>query len=207
MLKGSPYILNFDDHKPIVRPDEKKRGPISLSQTTVTTVSTNAHSQSTDVQVGVKRKPEITLGKNHFPENHVIMIMINLRAKFQNLILQQRFLFTAFLILFCFFRFIEVLEIGCQLASRDLGEFSLQKKASGQTMKFSLVSEEKFMKRQGKNAIIKKCDMSRLEDEYDYDTESEQIYQSKTMLATDLHDAVEWFVIGDPLEVVGNFSI
>lgn len=70
-----------------------------------------------------------------------------------------------------------------------------------------MVSEEKFMKRQGKNAMIKRCDMSRLEDEYDYDTESEQIIQSKTMLATDLHDAVEWFVIGDPLEVVGNFSI
>ena len=70
-----------------------------------------------------------------------------------------------------------------------------------------MVSEEKFMKRQSKNSIIKRCDMSKLEDEYDYDTESEQIIQSKTMLATDLHDAVEWFVIGDPLEVVGNFSI
>ena len=76
LLKGSPYILNFDDHKPIVRPDEKKRGPISLSQATTTTVSTNAHSQSTDVQVGVKRKPEITLGKNHSTENHIV------RAKF-----------------------------------------------------------------------------------------------------------------------------
>ena len=70
-----------------------------------------------------------------------------------------------------------------------------------------MVSEEKFMKRQSKNAMIKRCDMSKLEDEYDYATDSEQIIQSKNMLATDLHDAVEWFVIGDPLEVVGNFSI
>ena len=80
-------------------------------------------------------------------------------------------------------------------------------KSSGKSLKFSMISEERFMKRQSKNSMIKRCDMSKLEDEYDYDTESEQIIQSKNMLATDLHDAVEWFVIGDPLEVVGNFSI
>ena len=50
-------------------------------------------------------------------------------------------------------------------------------------------------------------DMSKLEVEYDYDTESEQIHQSQGMLQTDLKDAIDWFVADDPLKIVSNFDL
>ena len=36
--------------------------------------------------------------------------------------------------------------------------------------------------------------MNKLEVEYDYDTDKEQITYSQEMLFTDLKDAVEWYV-------------
>lgn len=48
--------------------------------------------------------------------------------------------------------------------------------------------------------------MNKLEIEYDYDTESEQIQHSKTMLLTDLEDAIEWFVMDDPIHIVQNLN-
>ena len=41
--------------------------------------------------------------------------------------------------------------------------------------------------------------MAKLEVEYDYDTEKEQIKYSKTMLETDLQDAIDWFITDNPL--------
>jgi hypothetical protein len=46
--------------------------------------------------------------------------------------------------------------------------------------------------------------MGKLEVEYDYDTENEQITHSQRMLATDLKDAIDWFVAEDPLQIVSN---
>jgi len=55
-------------------------------------------------------------------------------------------------------------------------------------------------------STVSQFDMSKLEVEYDYDTESEQIATSKTMLKTDLCDAIEWFVMDDPLNIIHNLS-
>lgn len=57
------------------------------------------------------------------------------------------------------------------------------------------------------HAKISHFDMSKLEVEYDYDTDREQIGHSKTMLQTDLSDAIEWFVMDDPLDIVQNLSL
>jgi len=51
---------------------------------------------------------------------------------------------------------------------------------------FNMVSEESFMKNLDSRAAISRYDMNKLEVEYDYDTETEQIMHSKTMLRTDL---------------------
>jgi len=48
--------------------------------------------------------------------------------------------------------------------------------------------------------------MSRLEVEYDYETENEQIRQSTTMLFTDLNDAINFFVEQDPLLLIDNLN-
>jgi len=58
-----------------------------------------------------------------------------------------------------------------------------------------------------KGSKVEAVDMSKLEVEYDYDTESEQINHCKTMLATDLNDAIEWFIVDDPLKIVNNLNL
>lgn len=50
-------------------------------------------------------------------------------------------------------------------------------------------------------------DMNRLEVEYDYETDSEQVSHSRQMLATDLQDAIEWFIVDDPLNIVNNLDV
>lgn len=49
--------------------------------------------------------------------------------------------------------------------------------------------------------------MSRLEVEYDYNTDSEQATQSKQFLEQDLFLAVEFFVKENPLKLVDNIDI
>ena len=58
-----------------------------------------------------------------------------------------------------------------------------------------------------KGSHFNQFDMSKLEVEYDYDTEHEQIHQSQGMLQTDLKDAIDWFVADDPLKIVSNFDL
>lgn len=48
--------------------------------------------------------------------------------------------------------------------------------------------------------------MSRLETEYDYETEENQINQSKKMLQEDLQDAIDFFVEKDPLALIDNLK-
>jgi len=71
--------------------------------------------------------------------------------------------------------------------------------------KFSLLSESSIANFK-KNTQFSRFDMSKLEVEYDYDTENEQITQSQRMLATDLKDAIDWFVAEDPLQIVSNIA-
>ena len=101
----------------------------------------------------------------------------------------------------------EALELGCQLAQHELESIKLKSKSTGEEKSFSLVKEERLLKDLDRRSRVSRYDMSKLEVEYDYDTESEQIAHSKTMLNTDLYDAIEWFVMEDPLNIVNNFDI
>jgi len=82
----------------------------------------------------------------------------------------------------------------------------LKVKSTGQTRAFNLLSEERLLKDLDCKAAVSRFDMDKLEVEYDYDTESEQIVHSRSMLMTDLNDAIEWFIIDDPLNIVQNLE-
>lgn len=57
------------------------------------------------------------------------------------------------------------------------------------------------------NAIVTNFDMKKLEVEYDYDTDTEQIRHSKTMLVRELQQAIDFFVMEDPIKLVDNVLI
>lgn len=79
-----------------------------------------------------------------------------------------------------FYLSIEALELGVQMSTHEVEDFSLKVKSTGELRKFNLLSEEKFMKNLDNNARrVSQFDMNKLEIEYDYDTESEQIAHSK----------------------------
>lgn len=50
----------------------------------------------------------------------------------------------------------------------------------------------------------KKYDMGKLEIEYDYDTDNEQLERADKLLKSDLFAAIDWFVEGEPLDVCSN---
>ena len=68
---------------------------------------------------------------------------------------------------------IDALELGCQLATQPIEDMTLKIKSSGESKHFSLLSEEKFMSQLDRNAKVSHFDMSKLEVEYDYDTDRE----------------------------------
>ena len=51
------------------------------------------------------------------------------------------------------------------------------------------------------------ADMSKLEIEYDYDTDCEQIQLSKKMLLKDLVEAIQFYVQDDPIKLVDNIML
>ena len=57
-----------------------------------------------------------------------------------------------------------------------------------------------------KKTVIHDFDMSKLEVEYDYDTDSEQRTHSKEMLSFELCQAIDFFVKEEPLKLVGNLA-
>lgn len=48
--------------------------------------------------------------------------------------------------------------------------------------------------------------MKKLEPEYDYDTDEDQLQAARQMLMNDNFDAIQYFIHQDPLDLVGNFS-
>lgn len=54
------------------------------------------------------------------------------------------------------------------------------------------------------NPIITNFDMSKLEVEYDYDTDGEQLKHSKKMLFHELLQAIDFFIKEDPIKLVDN---
>ena len=51
-----------------------------------------------------------------------------------------------------------------------------------------------------------KFDASKLETEYDCDTDQEQINNCKRFLEVDLYDAIDFFIKDDPIHLVENLN-
>ena len=67
--------------------------------------------------------------------------------------------------------------------------------------------KESALSRIRNNAEVTKFDMSKLEVEWDYDTDADQIKDSHSMLYKDLCAAVDFFVKENPLNLVENTNI
>ena len=65
-------------------------------------------------------------------------------------------------------------------------DFELKCKGTDEGRLFNMLSEERFLKHLDSRAAVSRYDMNKLEVEYDYDTENEQIIHSRSMLQTDL---------------------
>lgn len=81
----------------------------------------------------------------------------------------------------------------------------LRDKKTGQVVEFSLYDENQIEGLQ--IPIIKDFDMSKLEVEYDYDTDSEQLTHSAKMLWRELQQAIEFFIKDDPFKLVDNILL
>ena len=57
------------------------------------------------------------------------------------------------------------------------------------------------------SSIINNFDMSKLEVEYDYDTDCEQLTHSKKMLFHELLQAIDFFIKEDPIKLVDNLLL
>ncbi len=81
----------------------------------------------------------------------------------------------------------------------------LRDKKTGQTLEFRLMDEDMIKTLQ--NPIVTNFDMSKLEVEYDYDTDCEQLKYSKKMLLKELMQAVDFFIRDDPIRLVDNIFL
>lgn len=79
----------------------------------------------------------------------------------------------------------------------------LRNKSGEGTKEFSLF-EQQELNRLANSRV--EFDISKLEIEYDYDTDAEQIKASKKFLEADLYYAIDFFVKEDPLALVENFA-
>lgn len=89
--------------------------------------------------------------------------------------------------------------------TNQANELTLRRKGTGELKKFSLFKDE-LLEGIRQSESVSRFDMSRLEVEYDYETETEQIRQSVTMLREDLNDAINFFVMQDPLTLIENVN-
>lgn len=87
--------------------------------------------------------------------------------------------------------------------SLDSSSLALKQKGTATVRQFCVFAEDRLVGIK-QSESVSKFDMSRLETEYDYETEHEQIRQSQRMLAEDLADAIDFFVTKDPLQLVEN---
>ena len=69
-----------------------------------------------------------------------------------------------------------------------------------------MLPEQELAIRGKQNQSVYGYDMQRLEVEYDYETDTEQIFQATDMLSRDLYHAVEFFMKDDPLLLVDNVN-
>lgn len=84
--------------------------------------------------------------------------------------------------------------------------FKLKDKKTGQVFEFPIFDENNIPSFKG-NPIITSFDMSKLEVEYDYDTDGEQVTHSKKMLLHEIYQAIEYFIKEDPFKLVDNLLL
>ena len=82
----------------------------------------------------------------------------------------------------------------------------LRDKVTGRVMEFPLY-DEKCLDGFKDNEIVTRFDMSKLEIEYDYDTDNEQLTHSKRMLIRELIQAIDFFIKDDPIRLVDNVML
>jgi hypothetical protein len=70
---------------------------------------------------------------------------------------------------------------------------TLRNKRTGEVQQFSLFREI-LLPNYMQNAVVTNFDMRKLEIEYDYDTDVDQIDHSKKMLVRELEQAIDFFV-------------
>ena len=80
---------------------------------------------------------------------------------------------------------------------------TLRNKRTGEVQQFSLFREI-LLPNYMQNAVVTNFDMRKLEIEYDYDTDVDQIDHSKKMLVRELEQAIDFFVQDDPIRLVDN---
>ena len=87
-----------------------------------------------------------------------------------------------------------------------LAQAKLRNKKTGEVRPFNLYSGTscpKFLS----NEIVSNFDMKKLEVEYDYDTDKDQMGHSISMLRRELQQAVDFFVSEDPIKLVENVRL
>ncbi len=90
-----------------------------------------------------------------------------------------------------------------KLVARNL---RLKDKKTGMVYEFPIFNE-KDINGFRNHPIITSYNMNKLEVEYDYETEDEQLKQSAKMLIYELHQAIEFFIKEDPFKLVENISL
>lgn len=79
----------------------------------------------------------------------------------------------------------------------------LTHKGTGQVQYFTIVDYH-HLKEYNDHHILKDFNMTKLEVEYDYETDKEQETYSKEMLLRDLTEAIDFFIMEDPIKLVEN---
>lgn len=99
------------------------------------------------------------------------------------------------------------MEFGSKLAAKiPFTDFKLKDKESGLEQSFNKYKESELSTIRN-NEEITQFDMGKLEVEWDYDTDAEQIKVSHRVLTRDLFAAVEFFVKDDPINLIENTMI
>ena len=84
-----------------------------------------------------------------------------------------------------------------------LAMLTLRNKRTGEVQHFSVFRESKLPNYMD-HAVVTNFDMRKLEIEYDYDTDEDQIVHSRKMLLRELDQAIDFYVKEDPIKLVDN---
>jgi hypothetical protein len=87
-----------------------------------------------------------------------------------------------------------------------VNHLKLRDKKTGMTYDFPIF-DEKNIEGFKNHPIINNFDMTKLEIEYDYETDNEQLKHSAKMLIHDLQQAIDFFINDDPLKLVDNIHL